>query len=181
MRKSQFLQNKAFILWVVFFCYAVCAALIFQKLLLPHLASIQTGSGLITNDATYFDSVAITLADEIKAHGWSSWRLYPANGASGNVAILGALYAFFGYDPSLAIPINAAIHAFGGLLIFLLARELATKESIGNYAGAIAGSLFVIFPSALVWYGQNHKDGYAIAGMLLTLLRILMTSYLGLG
>ena len=83
--------------------------------------------------------------------------------------ILGALYVLFGHDPTLAIPINAAIHALGGLLIFLLARELATKESIGTYAGVIAGSLFVIFPSALVWYGQNHKDGYAIAGMLLFL------------
>ena len=163
-------QNKdALILWVIFFCYAVCASLVFQKLLLPHLASIQTGSGLITNDAMYFDTVATSLANEIKTHGWSSWRLYPANSASGNVAILGALYALFGYDPSLAIPINAAIHAFGGVLIFLLACELASKESIGRYAGVIAGSLFVIYPSALVWYGQNHKDGYAIAGMLLTL------------
>ena len=162
-------KNITFILWVVFFCYALCAALIFQKLLLPHLSLVQTGSGLISNDAIYFDSVASSLADEIRKYGWSSWRLYPANGAPGNVAILGALYVFFGHDPSLAIPINAAIHALGGLLIFLLARELATKQSVGTYAGVIAGSLFVIFPSALVWYGQNHKDGYAIAGMLLIL------------
>lgn len=162
-------NNTAFILWVVFFCYALCAALIFQKLLLPHLSSMQTGSGLISNDATYFDSVASSLADEIRKYGWSSWRLYPAEGAPGNVAILGALYVIFGHDPSLAIPINAAIHALGGLLIFLLARELASKESVGTYGGVIAGSLFVIFPSALVWYGQNHKDSYAIAGMLLIL------------
>ncbi len=159
-----------FILWVVFFCYAICAALIFQALLLPHLSSIQTGSGSISNDAVYFDSVASSLASEIKANGWSSWRLYPADGAPGNVAILGALYVLFGHDPALAIPINAAIHALGGVLVFMLARELASKESIGTYAGIIAGSLFVIFPSALVWYGQNHKDGYAIAGMLLILL-----------
>ncbi|MEI6268159.1 MAG: lipid II flippase MurJ [Methylococcaceae bacterium] len=162
-------KHIAFILWIVFFCYAICAALIFQKILLPHLSSIQTGSGLISNDATYFDSVATTLANEIKVNGWSSWRLYPTSGAPGNVAILGALYVFFGHDPSLAIPLNAALHAMGGLLIFLLARELASKESIGTYAGVIAGSLFVIFPSSLVWYGQNHKDSYAIAGTLLIL------------
>ena len=159
--------NITFILWVVFFCYSICAALIFQVLILPYLSSIQTDSGSITTDAVYFDKVASSLASEIKANGWNSWRLYPSNGAPGNVAILGALYVIFGHDPSLAIPINAALHAMGGLLIFLLARELASKESIGNYAGVIAGSLFVIFPSALVWYGQNHKDSYAIAGILL--------------
>ena len=169
--ESSFIRSKSFsfVLWVVFFCYAVCVAVIFQKLLLPHLSSIQTGSGLITNDAIYFDSVASSLANEIREHGWSSWRLYPANGAPGNVAILGALYVLFGHDPSLVIPINAALHALGGLLIFLLAKELATKESVGIYAGVIAGSLFVIFPSSLVWYGLNHKDSYAIAGMLLIL------------
>ena len=161
--------NITFILWVVFFCYSICSALIFQVLILPYLSSIQTDSGSITTDAVYFDKVASSLASEIKANGWNSWRLYPSNGAPGNVAILGALYVIFGHDPSLAIPINAALHAMGGLLIFLLARELASKESIGNYAGVIAGSLFVIFPSALVWYGQNHKDSYAIAGILLVL------------
>jgi murein biosynthesis integral membrane protein MurJ len=161
--------NITFILWVVFFCYSICAALIFQALILPYLSSIQTGSGSITTDAVYFDKVASSLASEIEANGWNSWRLYPSYGAPGNVAILGALYVIFGHDPSLAIPINAAFHAMGGVLIFLLARELAGKQSIGNYAGVIAGSLFVIFPSALVWYGQNHKDSYMIAGMLLLL------------
>jgi hypothetical protein len=170
--KSLIYQDKkmAFIIWVVFFCYSICAALIFQKLVLPHLSSIQIGSGLITNDAIYFDSVASSLASEIKANGWSSMRLYPANGAPGNVAILGALYVLFGQDPSLAIPIASALHAFGGLFIFLLARQLANKAFIGICAGVIAGSLFVLFPSALVWYSQNLKDTYSIAGMLLTLL-----------
>ncbi|MFA6162795.1 MAG: lipid II flippase MurJ [Methylobacter sp.] len=177
LTENQFFKGKylnpqkhfAFILWAVFFCYAICAALIFQKVLLPLLPSMQTGSGLISNDAVFFDSVASSLADKVRENGWSSWRLYPAAGAPGNVAILGALYVLFGHDPSLAIPINAVLHALGGLLIFLLARELANKQSVGTYAGVIAGSLFVIFPSALTWYGQNHKDSYAIAGMLLVL------------
>ena len=163
-------KNIAFILWVVFFCYAICAALIFQKLLLPLVPSLHAGGGLLSNDSVYFDSVATKLAESIHLHGWSSWQLFPANGASGNVAILGALYAFFGHDPTLIIPINAAIHALGGVLIFLLTRELSNKTPIGNYAGVIAATLFVIFPSALNWYGQIHKDGYAIAGTLLILL-----------
>ena len=167
-----FFDNRratGFILWVIFFCYSVCAALIFQHIVLPHLSSLQTGSGLISNDADYFDSVASTLAKQINENGWSSWHLYPANGAPGNVAILGALYAIFGHDPSLAIPINAGFHALGGVIIFMLERELAANSSTGIFAGIIAGTLFIVFPSALVWYGQNHKDSYAIAGMLLML------------
>jgi hypothetical protein len=160
----------AFIIWVVFFCYAICAALIVQKVLLPLIPSLHAGGGLVSGDAIYFDSVAVKLAEQIRQYGWGSWQLFPATGASGNVAILGALYAVFGHDPTLIIPVNAAIHALGGVLIFLLARELSGKESIGTYAGVIAGSLFIIFPSALNWYGQVHKDGYAIAGSLLILL-----------
>lgn len=177
MTKNQFIEVKylksqkhfALILWMVFFCYSICAALIFQKVLLPLLPSFHAGGGLMSNDAVYFDSVASALAEEIRLHGWSNWQIYPANGARGNVAILAALYALFGHDPTVIIPVNAAIHALGGLLIFLLARELSEKATVGTYAGLIAASLFVVFPSALVWYGQNHKDGYMIAGALLIL------------
>lgn len=163
-------KNFPFVLWVVFFCYAICTALLFQKVVLPLIPSLHAGHGLMTNDAAYFDSVASAVAEQIRLHGWSSWQIYPANGARGNVAVLGALYALFGHDPTLIIPVNAAIHALGGLLIFLLARALSDKPSVGIYAGVIAASLFVMFPSALTWYGQNHKDGYAIAGSLLILL-----------
>ena len=163
-------ENITFILWVVFFCYTVCAALIFQKLLLPLFPTLHAGGGLLSNDAVYFDSVASTLAENIRLNGWGSWQLYPAVGAAGNVAVLGALYVIFGHDPALIIPVNAAIHALGGVLIFLIAREVSGKESVGTYAGVIAAILFVIFPSALNWYGQIHKDGYAIAGTLLTFL-----------
>lgn len=178
MTKNQFIEVKylksqkhfALILWMVFFCYSICAALIFQKVLLPLLPSFHAGGGLMSNDAVYFDSVASALAEEIRLHGWSSWQIYPANGARGNVAVLAALYALFGHDPTVIIPVNATIHALGGLLIFLLSRELSDKASVGTYSGLIAASLFVIFPSALVWYGQNHKDGYMIVGALLILL-----------
>lgn len=160
----------AFILWVVYFCYAICAALLFQQVLLPLLPGLHAGGGLLGSDSVYFDSVATKLAEEINLHGWSHWRLYPAASAAGNVGILGALYALFGHDPTLIVPVNAGIHALGGVLIYLLARELSGNKSFGTYAGIIASGLFVIFPSALNWYGQLHKDGYAIAGTLLILL-----------
>lgn len=162
-------NHAAAILWVVFFCYAVSAALIFQKLLLPLISSLHAGSGLLSNDAAYFDSAASMLAEQIRLYGWDRWQLYPAASASGNVAILAALYAVFGHDPTLIIPVNAAVHALGGVLVFLLAHELSGRKPIGSYAGVIAASLFIVFPSALNWYGQIHKDGYAIAGTLLIL------------
>lgn len=163
-------RHLPLILWVVYFCYAICAALIFQKVLLPMVSSLHAVGGLLADDSLYFDSVAWKMAEQIHQYGWSSWQLFPAMGATGNVAILGALYALFGHDPTLIIPVNAAVHALGGVLIFVLARELASKQVVGTYAGVIAASLFIIFPSALNWFGQLHKDGYAIAGDLLILL-----------
>ncbi len=160
----------AFLLWVIYFCYAICAALVFQKVLVPLVPSLHAIGGLVGDDAIYFDSVAVKMAEQINLNGWGGWQLYPAQGAAGNVGILAALYAIFGHDPTLILPVNASIHALGGVLIFLLARELANKDSVGVLAGIIAGSLFVLFPSSLNWYGQLHKDGYAIAGFLLILL-----------
>jgi murein biosynthesis integral membrane protein MurJ len=160
-------KHLAPVLWVIFFCYAICAALIFQKLLLPLVPSLHAGGGLLSNDSVYFDSVAWKIAQEIHLNGWSSFQPFEA---SGNVMVLSVLYAIFGHDPALIIPVNAALHAFGGLLVFLLVRELAGREPIGIFAGFTAAGLFVIFPSALNWYGQLHKDGYAIAGTLLILL-----------
>lgn len=131
---------------------------------------MHAGGGLLGSDAVYFDSVARQLAEQINLVGWGVWSLYPAHGATGNVAILGALYAIFGPDPALIIPINAAIHAAGGVLIYLITLEISRGARVGALAGVFAAILFVVFPSALNWYGQIHKDGYAIAGFLLVLL-----------
>ena len=155
------------VLWVVFYCYSVCLALIFQKVLLPLVPSLHGGGGLLANDAIYFDSVAMQMAENIRLLGWGAWTFFPAQGAAGNVAILGALYALFGHDPALIIPVNAGIHALGGTLIFLIICEISEKKDVGTFAGILAAGLFVVFPSALNWYGQIHKDGYAIAGSLL--------------
>jgi murein biosynthesis integral membrane protein MurJ len=160
------LKHISLTLWVIFFCYAICAALIFQKLLLPLVSSMHAGGGLLSNDAAYFDALAWDIAQWVHLTGWSQWQPFAV---AGNVTIISLLYMLFGHDPALIIPVNAAIHAMGGLLIFLLTRVLTGKEPIGTYAGIVAASLFVLFPSALNWFGQLHKDGYAIAGTLLIL------------
>jgi len=156
------------ILWIIFFCFSTMTALIFQKFLLPLFPSFHGGSGLLNADSVYFHSVAMDLAKSIKLHGWGAWTVWPATGATGNVAILGALYVFFGNEPSLIIPINAVMHATSGILIYLVGCAFWPGR-VGMYAGIITSILFIIFPSALNWYGQVHKDGYVILGMLIIL------------
>jgi putative peptidoglycan lipid II flippase len=157
-------------LWVFYFCFSVCAALLFQKMILPLLPSLHAGHGLLVDDATLFHNRALLLAEQIKQVGWGAWTLNPISTASGtgNVAVLAILYVLFDPDPSLLIPVNAALHATGGILIFLIGR-LLWPGRIGKYGGLLASILFITFPSALNWYGQVHKDGYAIAGYLIVL------------
>lgn len=164
---------SAFVLWVVFFCYSCSAAIIFQKVLLPIISPETAGTSLLPNDATYFHQIAAKLAADIRELGWGQWHIFPAVGASGNVGILALVYAVLGADPAYIVPINAAMHALSGVLIYKISQELATHESIGFYAGIIASTLFVVFPSALSWYGQNHKDVYAIVGVLLIFLGLI--------
>ena len=68
------------ILFVAFFCYAACTALIFQKLLLPMIPSLHAGDGLLVHDAIFFHTEAINLANQIRESGWSNWSLWPATG-----------------------------------------------------------------------------------------------------
>lgn len=151
------------IVFLLFFSYATAVALLFQKFLLPLAGAVHHGQGLVEGDSAYFHSVAVDLAERIRQYGWSEWRIYPTHAATGNVALLGALYVWFGEDPSLMVPVNAAIHALTGTLVFQLGR-LIWPGRVGSLAGMIAGSLYIVFPSSLNWYGQIHKDGFAIAG-----------------
>jgi len=156
------------VIFLLYFSYATAAALLFQKFLLPLAVGLHHGQGLVQGDSAYFHSIAIDLAERIRLHGWSEWRPYPTPSADGNVALLAALYVLFGVDPSLMVPVNAALHALTGTLLFQLGRMLWAGR-VGMLAGMAAGTLYVVFPSALNWYGQIHKDGFAIAGTALVL------------
>ncbi|MCC6658300.1 MAG: NAD-dependent epimerase/dehydratase family protein [Rhodocyclaceae bacterium] len=159
-------------LWLAFFAYSTSAALLFQKLLLPFTPSMHSGSGLLSGDSAYFHLVAVDLAKAIAEQGWASWSPWPTHSATGNAAALAALYYWFGPEPSLIVPVNALLHATSAILLILIARRIVPGMT-GLHAGIAAAVLFVIFPSALNWYGQVHKDGYAILGFLLFLLSLL--------
>jgi peptidoglycan biosynthesis protein MviN/MurJ (putative lipid II flippase) len=156
------------ILWIAFFSYTTSVALLFQYLVLPMVPSLHAGQGLLSQDSLYFHRVAQTLAEAIARDGWSAWTAWPTASAHGNVAVLAALYAIFGPNPSSAIPINACLHASSGVLLILIARDLFSARAV-HWGAVVAACLFIGFPSALNWYGQIHKDGYAILGFLLLL------------
>jgi len=161
-----------FFLWLAFFAYSTSAALLFQKLLLPFLPTLHSGSGLLSGDSAYFHLVAVDLAKAIAEQGWAAWSPWPMHGATGNAAALAVLYYWFGPEPSLIVPVNALLHATSAILLVLISRRIVPGRA-GLHAGIAAAVLFVIFPSALNWYGQVHKDGYAILGFLLFLLSLL--------
>lgn len=152
--------------WWLGFVFASFMALLFQKVVLPLLPDMHAGHGLLLNDAIVFHNMAAEVAERIRANGWSEWRLFP--GAAGNVGVLSAIYAVLGPDPAWFIPLNAAAHATGAMLIYRIGGHLFPGDA-GKLGGLMAGIAFLVFPSALQWYGQNQKDAFAIAGMLLIL------------
>lgn len=166
-KNSSFLSNE--IIWVSFFIYSLATALMFQMLLPILLPSLHAGNGLLSQDSVYFHQSAIALADEIRRNGWGMWKMWPSPYTTGNVAVLGAVYTIFGFKPILLLPLNAVLHACGGLCLVLIGRQLFSGN-LARVGSLIAGCLYVAFPSSLNWYAQNHKDGYAALGFLLLIL-----------
>lgn len=163
---------SSFRFWILAFAYAVAASLVLQKLILPMLPALHAGHGLLHGDAIFFHEEAVKLAQLIQSQGWHVWRLFPGDALTGNVSFLAALYALFGPEPALFIPINAAAHALAALMLYLIGKRF-WLGNVGGVGGMVAAILFVCFPSALQWYGQNHKDSFSIAGTLLLLYAIL--------
>lgn len=171
---SMFLRPRTF--WLLAFIFCCLQALMVQKLVLPLIPSLHAGHGLLINDAIIFHEVASEAANRIRSVGWSEWSLYPP-GFTGNVGVLAALYAVFGPEPAVFIPLNAAAHVTGALMLYLIG-PLLWPGRVGRIGGLVAAVLFVIFPSTLLWYSQNHKDAFAIAGTLVMLygwLRVIST------
>lgn len=156
------------VLWLFGVAYAFVIALVLQKLVMPIMPSLHAGHGLLNEDAITFHNMAMAMADRIHVSGWSEWRLITGSSYSANVGILAAIYAVFGGDPVWFLPLNAGFHALGALLVLRLG-PCCIPGMGGWVAGGVAALLFLVFPSALVWYGQNHKDAFLIAGYLLLL------------
>jgi putative peptidoglycan lipid II flippase len=156
---------ERFAVWSIAFVYASLMGLAFQKLIVPMMPGVHAGHGLLVNDAIYFHEVAVDLAAEIAQNGWSSLL---SGQQPGNVLLLATLYRLLGPDPAWFIPFGAGLHALSAMLLYMLGRLIWPGET-GRWGGLLAATLFTMFPSSLQWYAQNHKDAFAIAGVLLIL------------
>ena len=163
--------------WISGFAYSCFIAIAVQKLFLPMMPDLHGGHGLLINDSIIFHDKAVEIAARIHAHGWSEWSLFPS-GYVGNVSLLAALYALFGAEPAVFIPLNAAAHATGALMLCILGPVIWPGK-IGRVGGLIGGTLYIAFPSALAWYSQNHKDAFAISGALMVLYAYLQIQQMG--
>lgn len=161
--------RASFLLWLVFFAYALAISVVLQKLILPLVPGMHAGHGLMPDDAIYFHSVASGIAENIRQYGWGAWKLVPSVEATGNVGLLSAVYVLFGTNPLWFLPLTAGFHALGAMLLVHVVLQVEPSRR-GLWAGIIAALCFLGFPSALVWFGQNHKDSFVIAGFLLSLL-----------
>jgi hypothetical protein len=152
-------------LWCVFFAYAALVALLVQLVLLPYVfPAWHAGHGLLVGgDSMLFHPMAVDRVQKIHTQGWSVWELRPQYQAP--VGIAAAIYALTVPQPWVLIPLNAALHATAGIILLRIIQVF-----LPNWKLAIWCVLpFLLYPSAMTWYTQIHKDGFFIAGNLLFL------------
>lgn len=156
--------RAAWLLFVVAFLGTTAVALLVQLVLLPYfLPQLHAGHGLLVGgDSAGMHAAAAALAERIRSDGWSVWELRPASG-NAPTGIAAALYVYLAPEPYMLVPLNALVHAAGGLVIYLMAYSLS-QNRLASVAAAIP---FLVFPSAASWYAQIHKDGIFALGMLL--------------
>jgi hypothetical protein len=162
-----------FKIWLLLFAVTIAIIWLVQLLLLPFVfTSWHAGNGLlIGGDWIGFHNEAVDMAQRINYEGWSAWELWPKGWFPSGIA--GALYALTWPEPWVLAPLNAAVHAFSGLLVMKI-LNIFTKKRIFAIIAAVP---FVFFPSAMLWYTQIHRDGYNILGMLLYIYGLLMIAH----
>ena len=155
-----------FKLWGVFFLYPAVAALFVQLILLPvFFPQWHAGEGMLAGG----DLINST-------NGRFLWlrKFMRRAGALGNYTLIGQAPAAsrpyfmscFSRIPGCLIPLYAGLHATAAFILFKIILRL-TKNRVISLMAVLT---FWLYPSAMIWYTQIHKDGYMIAGALLILL-----------
>lgn len=156
-------QATPWLLLAVAFLGTCLVAWAVQLVVLPHFfPHLHAGHGmLVGGDSAGMHLTAVDLASRIQKEGWSVWELRPAGNAPTGIAA--ALYVFLTPEPYVLVPMNALVHAAGGMTVYLIAYLV----SANRLASVLAALPFLLFPSAASWYAQIHKDGVFALGMLL--------------
>ena len=63
------LTSKPLVLFLVFFLYSLFMGLIFLEYIIPNVSSLHMQNSTQTPDSTYFNQVAIKLAEKINQNG----------------------------------------------------------------------------------------------------------------
>jgi hypothetical protein len=151
------------IIWFFVFLYATICALLVQLVFLPVLfPQLHAGDGLlIGGDWLVFHDKALKLAEVIKIEGWNKWELRP-NGWF-PVGLASALYVIVYPLPLVLVPINAAVHATSTLALIKIMHIMSKSKRVAIYASIP----YTLFPTAMLWYTQIHRDGFYNLGILL--------------
>jgi len=170
LSREERLKHQVWI-WLGFFAYTAGIAFFIQLYLLKYLfPAWSDGNGLLTIslDSIRFHNLAADLADKIRHGGWQAWKLRPEGQAPSGIAAI--LYVLIAPKPWTMIPLNAALHAMAALA---LARII--NLFLKNWVKSVICALpFLIFPSALQWTAQLHKDTFSILGTILFLEGIIL-------
>ena len=163
--KAQFFKkfyHSSFRIFVLAFFWALVGGLLLQFVVLPALPSVwHVGDGLLQGgDWVGFHRKAVMIALQITQDGWGVWELRP--GGNAPTGILAGLYFVFGiYKPWLFLPINAFLFGAATFTLYKIFKLIMiTRHSF------YAILPFMMFPSALMIYGQVHKDIFSITGIL---------------
>jgi hypothetical protein len=160
------MKHLSFKIWLSIFLYAICAGLLIQLLVLPHIfPQLHAGNGLLAGrDWVGFHEQAVIHAQQIVRGGWGEFLLRP-DGDNAIIGVTAFFYVIFEPEPWALLPLSAAMFATGGMALFSMLKFLDLEDS----EASIALLPYLFFPSALLQYGQIHKDVFCTAGVLLIL------------
>ncbi len=152
-------------IWLLFFLCPLLVGFFVQFVALPRLfPSLHAGEGLLKGgDWLYFHNLAVKLAEKIRTEGWSAWQLRPEGQAPAGIAAF--FYVLFIPKPWVLVPLNALLHGSSTFLLMKIV-ELFARDRRKALLSVLP---FWLFPSAMTWYTQIHKDGIAIFGAFLFL------------
>lgn len=166
---------KVINLWVSYFLVWLFIGVLFQKAGIFLLPDLHHPLGLLKGDNLYFHELALRLLNEIELNGLSGAKIWNYHGGQGNIFLIAVSYYLFGANPLFILPINAFIHSLSTLILFFIAFDLSGggQKKKKSFSSAFYTSLlFLLFPSAVLWAAQLHKDGYAILAWFLYIFSI---------
>ena len=123
--------------FLVFFSYCVAASAAIQFFVLPVLLpSLHAGHGLLAGgDYPGLHDIARRMALRISQDGWSAWELMPEGQSPAGLASI--FYALTVSEPWTLIPVNAALHAMGGVIVMRLVQFLGADTISMLLCGAL--------------------------------------------